>query len=327
MKLIKIIFILFLASNLYAYTGDNLGNHKARKNLNMNNHDIQNVDGIKMDSADVLRLYDNLGNVFATITPTSMTFNINGYVVYAATGIFPLVRVSTVQGDSPIVLQADKVDVANGGLAVRNGGTGLAQNWIPLGGYDKLAMAISSGNLVDAPSNNVNDETYSHAVSSDGRMKIMQILWGDGTIQNTAPSAAPGSAATISSTTISVISSENDIFIASTVYNSSGLMLTLDTTFYATSIRYYVSGSTTGSCFFTIFKSTTNDNTNVFTTPLSVIEVSTNTHWCNWQSIDSAIEHNDRWYLAIINAPVTLGGNLPNEYGFQVRGWYYLKQE
>lgn len=56
-KLLFCLVILFISINLYAFGGDGLGNHKAKRALNMNNKDVNNVENI--DIADVLTMGDD----------------------------------------------------------------------------------------------------------------------------------------------------------------------------------------------------------------------------------------------------------------------------
>lgn len=72
-KFIFCISILFLAVNLFAYTGDGLGDHKAKKNLNMNGKQITNPLDIILGASNVFNIYDVSGNLLYSITDSSMT--------------------------------------------------------------------------------------------------------------------------------------------------------------------------------------------------------------------------------------------------------------
>lgn len=76
------VFVLFCAINLFAYEGDSLGSHKANRNLNMREHDIDNP-GL-VDGVDIPALATSTGTVNRPITRVigftdDCDFNVNDY--------------------------------------------------------------------------------------------------------------------------------------------------------------------------------------------------------------------------------------------------------
>ena len=65
-KLLIFICLIFISVNLYAqYTGDGMGDHKAKKNLNMNSHSIIDVDLV--DGNDISEIAKSTGDINAVV--------------------------------------------------------------------------------------------------------------------------------------------------------------------------------------------------------------------------------------------------------------------